>query len=63
MMSAVLRFRPKQRSGIAGLFWTLPAEQQASRIRQLSRSFSAECIATMTRKSVSEVVAIIEGAR
>jgi hypothetical protein len=47
---------------IAGLFWLLPEAQQVERIRQLSRTFSAECISTITRKPVREVVAIIEGA-
>lgn len=56
------RSRNGRNRSIAGLFWLLPPEQQAERIRLLARTFNAETISTITRKPVSEVTAIIEAA-
>ena len=47
---------------ISGLFWLLPQSEQVERIRQLSRTFNAETIATICRKPISEITSIIEGA-
>jgi DNA invertase Pin-like site-specific DNA recombinase len=56
--------RPRPRVGIAGLFWLLPAREQADRIRELKRSgMSAETVATITRLPVSEVRRLAGGAR
>lgn len=51
--------RPRTPS-IAGLFWAMPEAWQRKRIQDLSRTFSPETIATLSRRSLRDVNSIIE---
>lgn len=53
--------RSPQSHPTSGLFFCLPADQQAARIRQLARiRLNAEQISTVCRMPLSEVAAILE---
>jgi hypothetical protein len=55
-------FRPRLRAekGVSGLFWLMPESWQHDRIRQLARTLSPETISTIARRSVRDVLLIIE---